>query len=396
MTMMPAIQLPIYMDNHATTRTDPRVVAAMLPYFTEQFGNAASKMHQFGLDAEQAVKSARATIAQCIEAEPRELIFTSGATESNNLAIKGVARFHQHRGNHLITLTTEHKSVLDTCAHLERDGWQVSYIPVQKNGIVDLQVLEAAIRPDTILVSVMLANNEIGVIQPIKEIAALCKARGVVIHTDATQAVGKIPVNVRDLDVDLMSFTAHKLYGPKGVGALFVKRQGSRVRLDPIQDGGGHEQGLRSGTLPVPLIVGFAEACRIAIEEMPAESARLLEFRERLWKSLQSTISDITLNGDYDRRLPGNLNVSFAWVKGESLLLELKDIALSSGSACTSMDSEPSHVLRALGLDDDAADASLRFGLGRFNTMEEVDYVAKQVAVAVTKLRRLSSAANER
>lgn len=396
MTMMPAIQLPIYMDNHATTRTDPRVVAAMLPFFTEQFGNAASKMHQFGMDAEQAVKLARATIAQCIEAEPRELIFTSGATESNNLALKGVARFHQHRGRHLITLTTEHKSVLDTCTHLERDGWQVSYVPVQSNGIVDLKVLEAAIRPDTILVSVMLANNEIGVIQPIKEIAALCKARGVVIHTDATQAVGKIPVNVRDLDVDLMSFTAHKLYGPKGVGALFVKRQGSRVRLDPIQDGGGHEQGLRSGTLPVPLIVGFAEACRIAIEEMPAESARLLEFRERLWKSLQSTISDITLNGDYDRRLPGNLNVSFAWVKGESLLLELKDIALSSGSACTSMDSEPSHVLRALGLDDDAADASLRFGLGRFNTMEEVDYVAKQVAVAVTKLRRLSSAANER
>jgi len=394
MTTMSAIPLPIYMDNHATTRTDPRVVVAMLPYFTELFGNAASKMHRFGLDAEQAVKSARATIAQCIEAEPRELIFTSGATESNNLAIKGVTRFHQHRGKHLITLTTEHKSVLDTCAHLERDGWQVTYVPVQKNGIVDLNILEAAIRPDTILVSVMLANNEIGVIQPIKEIASLCKARGVVIHTDATQAVGKIPVSVRDLDVDLMSFTAHKLYGPKGVGALFVKRQGSRVRLDPIQDGGGHEQGLRSGTLPVPLIVGFAEACRIAIEEMPVESTRLLELRERLWKNLQSKVSDITLNGDYDHCLPGNLNVSFAWVKGESLLLELKDIALSSGSACTSMDSEPSHVLRALGLDDDAADASLRFGLGRFNTMEEVDYVAGRVAEAVTKLRKLSSAAH--
>ncbi|MFT3880810.1 MAG: IscS subfamily cysteine desulfurase [Gemmatales bacterium] len=392
--MMPAIQLPIYMDNHATTRTDPRVVAAMLPYFTEQFGNAASKMHGFGLEAEQAVKSARVTIAQCIEAEPRELIFTSGATESNNLALKGVARFHQQRGKHLITLTTEHKSVLDTCAHLERDGWQVTYVPVQKNGIVDLKVIEAAFRPDTILVSVMLANNEIGVIQPIKEIAALCKARGVVIHIDATQAVGKVPVSVRDLDVDLMSFTAHKLYGPKGIGALFVKRQGSRVRLDPLQDGGGHEQGLRSGTLPVPLIVGFAEACRLAIDEMPTELARLLQLRERLWKNLQSTINNITLNGDYDRRLSGNLNVSFAWVKGESLLLELKEIALSSGSACTSMDSEPSHVLRALGLDDDAADASLRFGLGRFNTMEEVDYVAGRVAEAVTKLRKLSSAAH--
>ncbi|HQR07498.1 MAG TPA: IscS subfamily cysteine desulfurase [Gemmatales bacterium] len=392
--MMPAIQFPIYMDNHATTRTDPRVVAAMLPYFTEQYGNAASKMHRFGLDAEQAVKSARATIAQCIEAEPRELIFTSGATESNNLALKGVARFHQQRGKHLVTLTTEHKSVLDTCAHLERDGWQVTYVLVKKNGIVDLNVLEAAIRPDTILVTVMLANNEIGVIQPIKEIATICKDRGVVIHTDATQAVGKIPVSVCDLDVDLMSFTAHKLYGPKGVGALFVKRQGSRVRLDPLQDGGGHEQGLRSGTLPVPLIVGFAEASRIAIEEMPVESVRLLQLRERLWNNLRSTISNITLNGEYDHRLPGNLNVSFAWVKGESLLLELKEIALSSGSACTSMDSEPSHVLRALGLDDDAADASLRFGLGRFNTMEEVDYVAGRVAEAVTKLRKLSSAAH--
>ena len=391
---MPTVNLPIYMDNHATTRTDPRVVAAMLPYFTEQFGNAASKMHVFGQAAEQAVKEARATIARCIDAEPRELVFTSGATESNNLAIKGVAQFHKQRGKHLVTLQTEHKSVLDTCAHLERDGWEVTYVPVQKNGIVDLKALDAAIRPDTILVSVMLANNEIGVIQPVKEIAAICKARGVPLHTDATQAVGKIPVSVRDLDVDLMSFTAHKLYGPKGVGALYVRRQGSRVRLDPLQDGGGHEQGLRSGTLPVSLIVGFAEACRIAIEEMPAESQRLLQLRERLWSLLKSSINDITLNGDYDHRLPGNLNVSFAWVKGESLLLELRDVALSSGSACTTMDSEPSHVLRALGMDDDQADASLRFGLGRFNTMEEVDYVAERVAQAVAKLRKLSSAAH--
>jgi cysteine desulfurase len=392
--MMPAITLPIYMDNHATTRTDPRVVAAMLPYFTEQFGNAASKMHVFGQAAEQAVKQARETIAKCIEAEPRELVFTSGATESNNLALKGVAQFHKLRGKHLVTLQTEHKSVLDTCAHLERDGWQETYVPVQRNGLVDLKVLETAIRPDTILVSVMLANNEIGVLQPIKKIAALCKAHGVPVHTDATQAVGKIPVSVRDLDVDLLSFTAHKLYGPKGIGALFVRRAGSRVRLEPLQDGGGHEQGLRSGTLPVPLIVGFAEACRIAVDEMPAESQRLLQLRERLWNNLKSSINDITLNGDYDQRLPGNLNVSFAWVKGESLLLELRDVALSSGSACTTMDSEPSHVLRALGMDDDQADASLRFGLGRFNTMEEVDYVAERVAQAVTKLRKLSSAAH--
>lgn len=381
------------MDNHATTRTDPRVVAAMLPFFTEHYGNAASRMHCFGQEAEQAVKQARAVIAQSIDAEPRELIFTSGATESNNLALKGVAQFHQHRGKHLVTLTTEHKSVLDTCVHLERDGWQVSLVPVLSNGLLDLADLESALRPDTLLVSVMLANNEIGVLQPIKEIAALCKARGVLIHTDATQAVGKIPVSVRELDIDLMSFTAHKLYGPKGIGTLFVRRQGSKVRLEPLIDGGGHEQGLRSGTLAVPLIVGFAEAVRLAMIEMPTESTRLHELRNHLWNRLQSTIKDISLNGDFHHRLPGNLNVSFAWVKGESLLLELQEIALSSGSACTTMDSEPSHVLRGLGLDDERADASLRFGLGRFNTMEEVDYVAERVAEAVVKLRKLSSAA---
>lgn len=382
------------MDNHATTRTDPRVLAAMLPYFTEQFGNAASKMHVFGQAAEQAVKTARAVIAQSIEAEPREILFTSGATESNNLALKGVAHFYHHKGKHMVTLATEHKSVLDTCAHLERDGWQVSYVKVQSNGIVDLKQFEAVLRPDTILVSAMLANNEIGVIQPIAEIAQRCKARGILVHTDATQAVGKIPVSVRHLDVDLISFSAHKHYGPKGVGALFIRRAGSRVRLDPLIDGGGHEQGLRSGTLPVPLIVGFAEACRIAMQEMPTESMRLLELRQRLWHGLQAHLKNITLNGDETHRLPGNLNVSFAWVKGESLLLELRDIALSSGSACTTMDSEPSHVLRALGMDDDQADASLRFGLGRFNTAEEVDYVVQRVAEAVTKLRKLSSAAS--
>lgn len=383
----------MYMDNHATTRTDPRVVEAMLPYFTEQFGNAASKMHVFGQAAEQAVKAARGSIAQCIDAEPRELIFTSGATESNNLALKGVAHFHRDRGKHLVTLTTEHKSILDTAAHLQRDGWQVTYVPVQPNGLVDIKELEAALRPETILVSVMLANNEIGVLQPLKEIVTLCHQRGILVHSDATQAVGKIPVSARDLEIDLMSFTSHKLYGPKGVGALFVRRAGSRVRLDPLIDGGGHEQGLRSGTLPVPLIVGFAQACKLAMVEMPGEAQRLMQLRERLWKGLQAHVPHITLNGDWERRLPGNLNVSFSWVKGESLLLELREIALSSGSACTTMDSEPSHVLRALGMDDDQADASLRFGIGRFNTSEEIDYVVQRVSEAVSKLRKLSSAA---
>lgn len=387
-------QLPIYMDNHATTRTDPRVVAAMLPYFSEHYGNAASRMHVFGQYAELAVKAARQQIAECIAAEPRELIFTSGATESNNLAIKGIAHQLAHRGRHLVTLTTEHRSVLDPLAHLEREGWKITRVPVQADGLVDLAAVDAALQPDTVLVSIMLANNEIGVLQPVKELCRLCHARGILFHTDATQAVGKIPVSVRDLEVDLLSFTAHKIYGPKGVGALFIRRQGSRVRLEPLMDGGGHEQGLRSGTLAVPLITGFAEACRLAFSELATESARLLHLRELLWQGLQKKIDHIRLNGAWQPRLPGNLNVSFNWVKGESLLLELKDIALSSGSACTSMDSEPSHVLRGLGLDDELADASLRFGLGRFNTAEEVDYVVQRVAEAVSRLRRLSSAAS--
>lgn len=390
------VTLPLYMDNHATTRTDPRVVEAMLPYFTENFGNAASKMHVFGQHAEHAVKEARAQVAHIINAEPREIIFTSGATESNNLALKGVAHYYISKGKHLVTLATEHKSVLDTCAHLEQLGWNITYVPVEPDGIVDLNKLEAALRPDTILVSGMLANNEIGVLQPIQEIVQRCHARNILVHTDATQAVGKIPVDVRALEVDLLSFTAHKLYGPKGIGTLFVRKQGSRVRLEPLQDGGGHEQGLRSGTLPVPLIVGFGEACRLAEREMSAEAERLLQLRTRLWDGLQQKISQLRLNGAWSPRLPGNLNVSFEWVKGESLLLALRDIALSSGSACTTMDSEPSHVLRALGLDDDLADASLRFGLGRFNTAEEVDYVIEKVASAVHHLRQLSSASGEK
>lgn len=387
-------QLPIYMDNHATTRTDPRVVAAMLPYFSEQYGNAASRMHVFGQFAEQVVKTARQQIAECLAAEPRELIFTSGATESNNLAIKGVAHQLTERGKHLVTLTTEHRSVLDPLSHLEREGWRVTRVPVQPDGLVDLSKLKAALEPDTVLVSIMLANNEIGVIQPIRELCNICHERGILFHTDATQAVGKIPVSVRELGVDLLSFTAHKIYGPKGVGALFIRRQGSRVRLEPLIDGGGHEQGLRSGTLAVPLIAGFAEACRLALSEMPMESVRLVQLRERLWQGLQSKIQHIRLNGAWEPRLPGNLNISLDWVKGESLLLELKDIALSSGSACTSMDSEPSHVLRALGLDEEQADASLRFGLGRFNTLDEVDYAIDRVAEVVARLRQLSSAAS--
>ncbi|HQR41999.1 MAG TPA: aminotransferase class V-fold PLP-dependent enzyme [Gemmatales bacterium] len=383
-----SLSLPIYLDNHATTRTDPRVLEAMLPYFTEHYGNAASKMHVFGQRADEAVKAARTTVARILQAESREIIFTSGATESNNLAIKGVAHEYSKRGKHLITVASEHKAVLDTCAHLERDGWQVTYVPVEPTGLVDLAKLEAAFQQGTVLVSVMLANNEIGVLQPLREIVQLAHRRNIIVHTDATQAVGKVPVDVRELEVDLLSFTAHKLYGPKGIGALFVRKQGGRVRLDPLQDGGGHEQGLRSGTLPVPLIIGFASACELAMAEMGAEAVRLAALRDRLWAGLQC-IPDIHLNGVMSPRLPGNLNVSFLGVKGESLLLELREIALSSGSACTTMDSEPSHVLRALGLDDEMADASLRFGLGRFNTAEEIDYTAKRVAEAVEQLRGL-------
>jgi cysteine desulfurase len=388
------VTLPIYLDNHATTRTDPRVVEAMLPYFTEVYGNPASKMHRFGQQAEAAVKVARQQVAAIINAEPREIIFTSGATESNNLAIKGVAEYYASKGKHIVTLATEHKAVLDTCAHLERRGWQVTYVPVEPDGLINLEKLKSALREDTILVSVMLANNEIGVIQPLRQVIELCHARGFPVHTDATQAVGKIPVDVRELEVDLLSFTAHKLYGPKGIGALFVRKVGGRVRLEPQQDGGGHEQGLRSGTLPVPLIRGFAEACRLASVEMPTEAARLLELRTRLWEGLQR-IPHHRLNGAWEPRLPGNLNVSFQWIKGESLLLALPEIALSSGSACTTLDSEPSHVLRALGLEDDLADASLRFGLGRFTTQDEIDYVIEKVTNAVHHLRSLSSAARE-
>jgi cysteine desulfurase len=385
------VQLPIYMDNHATTRTDPRVVAAMLPYFAEHYGNPASKMHIFGQTADEAVKQARRQVASIINAEPREIVFTSGATESNNLALKGFAHAFQNHGKHLITLQTEHKSVLDTYSHLQRDGFEVTFLPVRSNGLLDLDVLQRALRVDTILVSIMLANNEIGVIQPVAEAARICHERGIFVHSDATQAVGKISVDIHQLGVDLLSFTAHKLYGPKGCGALYVRRQGTRIRLDPLIDGGGHEQGLRSGTLATPLIIGFAAACNLAVAEMPTESARLRQLRDRLWAGLQAKIPDIVLNGDWEHRLPGNLNVSFMGVKGESLLLDLKEIALSSGSACTTTDSEPSHVLRALGRDDDLADASLRFGLGRFNTQEEVDYVVERVAEAVVKLRKFAA-----
>ncbi len=383
------MKFPIYLDNHATTPTDPRVVQAMLPYFTEIFGNAASRNHAFGWQAEEAVEKARKQIADLIGANSKEIIFTSGATESNNLAIKGVAQMYAEKGNHIITAATEHKAVLDTCKHLEKDGFRVTYLPVKGDGAVDLDMLREAITDKTILVSIMYANNEIGYIQPVAEIGKICKEKGVLFHTDGVQAVGKIPVNVIADNIDLMSITAHKLYGPKGVGALYVRRKGPRVQLTAQMDGGGHERGMRSGTLNVPGIVGLGEACALAQKEMPEESARLRALRDRLHAKL-ATIEESYVNGGMDRRLPHNLNMSFAYVEGESLLMGINDIAVSSGSACTSATLEPSYVLKALGLGDDLAHTSIRFGIGRFTTEEEIDYVADKMIDVVNKLRELS------
>lgn len=381
----------IYMDHHATTPVDPRVLEAMLPYFTEKFGNAASRNHRFGWEAEAAVEHARAQIARLINAKPKEVIFTSGATESNNLALKGVVEFYKEKGNHIVTVATEHKAVLDTCRALERTGRaQVTYLPVDRYGSIDLDDLRRAITDRTILISVMHANNEIGTIHPLREIGAIAKERGVLFHTDATQGVGKIPVDVEAMGIDLMSFTGHKIYGPKGCGVLYVRSKGPRVRLVPQIDGGGHERGMRSGTLNVPGIVGVGAACEIAQAEMEAESARLRALRERLREGLFRELDDIYLNGHPTERLPGNLNVSFAYVEGESLLMGLKDIAVSSGSACTSATLEPSYVLRALGVGEDLAHTSIRFGLGRFNTVEEVDYVIERVVHEVRRLRDMS------
>ena len=384
------VKLPIYMDNHATTRTDPRVLDAMLPYFTEAYGNAASRNHEFGWVAEKAVEEARERIAKLIGASAKEIIFTSGATESDNLAIKGVAEMYREKGNHIITQATEHKAVLDSCKRLEKHGYRVTYLPVQKDGRIDLDDLKRAIDDKTILVTIMAANNEIGVLQPIREIGALCHERGVLFHTDAVQSVGKVPFHVIQNNVDLASISAHKIYGPKGVGALYVRRKNPRVQLVAQIDGGGHERGMRSGTLNVTGIVGLGKACELAGQEMTEESTRLATMRERLKAAIMGQLDEVYINGSMEHRLPGNLNLSFAYVEGESLLMGINDVAVSSGSACTSATLEPSYVLKALGAGDELAHSSIRFGIGRFNTDAEVDYVAKRVVETVSRLRELS------
>jgi cysteine desulfurase len=385
-----AIKLPIYMDNHATTPVDPRVLEAMLPYFTENFGNAASRNHPFGWRAEEAVETARGQIAKLIGASAKEIIFTSGATESNNLAIKGAADMYREKGDHIITQVTEHKAVLDTCKRLEKHGFQVTYLPVEKDGRINLDDLRRAITPKTILISIMYANNEIGVVQPIAEIGKIAKEKGVLFHVDGVQAVGKIPVDVNRDGIDLLSLTAHKIYGPKGCGALYVRRRNPRVQLTALIDGGGHERGMRSGTLNVPGIVGFGKACELCMNEMAEESERLRRLRDRLKDKILSRLDEVYVNGSMEHRLPNNLNLSFAYVEGESLLMGINDVAVSSGSACTSATLEPSYVLKALGLGEEIAHSSIRFGLGRFNTEEEVDYVADRVVATVEKLRELS------
>jgi cysteine desulfurase len=385
-----AIKTPIYMDNHATTPVDPRVLEAMLPYFNERFGNSASRNHAFGWTAEEAVENARAQIARLINATPKEIIFTSGATESNNLALKGAAEMYREKGNHIITQVTEHKAVLDTCKRLEKYGYEVTYLPVGKDGRVNPEDVRKAITPKTIIISIMYANNEIGVVQPIAEIGKIAKEKGVLLHSDGVQAIGKIPVDVQADNVDMLSMTAHKIYGPKGVGALYVRRRNPRVQLSAILDGGGHERGMRSGTLNVPGIVGFGKACDICMNEMATESARMIALRDRLRKGLEAKLDEIYINGTMEHHLPNNLNMSFAFVEGESLLMGINDIAVSSGSACTSATLEPSYVLKALGVGEDLAHTSIRFGLGRFNTEEEVDYVVNRMYEVVSRLRELS------
>ena len=384
------VKLPIYMDNHATTAMDPRVFEAMRPYFLEHFGNSASRNHSFGWEAEEAVEKARKQIAELVGANPKEIVFTSGATESNNLALKGVAEMYATKGNHIITAATEHKAILDTCKRLEKNGVRVTYLPVQQNGLIDLDMLREAITDKTILISIMYANNEIGVIQPIAEIGRIAKEKGVLLHTDATQAVGKVPVNVIKDNIDILSLTGHKMYGPKGVGALYVRRRNPRVQLTAQMDGGGHERGMRSGTLNVPGIVGLGAACAICQKEMAEEAKRLGYLRDKLKDNLMAQLDEVYVNGTLEHRLPNNLNISFAYVEGESLLMGINDIAVSSGSACTSATLEPSYVLKALGAGDDLAHSSIRFGLGRFNTEEEVDYVGEKVVDVVKKLRELS------
>jgi cysteine desulfurase len=389
-SLMP-IQTPIYLDYAATTPTDPRVVDAMLPYFTTMFGNAASRTHVFGWQAEEAVEAARREIAAVINADPKEITWTSGATEGNNLAIKGAVEFLRESGKkHVITAVTEHKAVLDTCKYLERNGVDVTYLPVDHDGLVTPEQVEAAIRPDTALVSIMFANNETGVVQPITAIGAVCRKHGVLMHTDAVQAFGKVPLDVEAMNIDLLSISAHKIYGPKGIGALYVRRRRPRVRLTPQIHGGGHERGNRSGTLNVTGIVGFGYAAKLARESMASESARILELREHLRQRLMTEIPHATLNGSPTHRLPGILNISFAYVEGESLLMGLKDVAISSGSACTSASLEPSYVLKAMGLNDELAHSSLRLSIGRFTTLEELDHIADLIAREVARLREMS------
>jgi len=383
------MRLPIYLDNNATTQVDPRVFEAMTPFFLEHFGNAASKSHAFGWTAEEAVDYAREQVAKVIGANSKEVIFTSGATESNNLAIKGVFEMYAAKGNHIITVVTEHKAVLDTCKHLEKLGAEITYLPVGEDGLISMEQLEGAIRPTTILVSVMYGNNELGVLQPIREIGTLCRKHGVLFHTDATQAVGKIPVDVLADNIDLLSFTAHKMYGPKGIGALYVRRKNPRVKVTAQMDGGGHERGMRSGTLNVPGIIGFGKACEIAIQEMESEAVRLSAMRDRLEAALLQ-LEESYVNGTREHRLPHTTNISFKYVEGEGLMMGIKDIACSSGSACTSASLEPSYILKSLGLDDELAHSSIRFGLGRFTTDEEIDFAIDLVTKAVNKLRDMS------
>jgi cysteine desulfurase len=385
-----SVKLPIYLDNNATTRTDPRVVEEMLPYFTEKFGNAASRNHSFGWEAEAGVDEARERIAALLGADPKEIIFTSGATESDNLAIKGVAAMYREKGNHIITQVTEHKAVLDTCKRLESEGFEVTYLPVDRYGLVEPEQVAEAIKDTTTLVTIMTANNEIGTVQPIREIGAVCREKGVLFHTDAVQAVGKIPFDVNADNVDLASISAHKMYGPKGVGALYVRRKGPRVRLTAQMDGGGHERGFRSGTLNVPGIVGFGKAAELARAEMASDAGHSRTLRDKLRDYIMGNIEEVYLNGHPEKRLPGNLNLSFNYVEGESLLMGLSEVALSSGSACTSASLEPSYVLKALGVGDELAHSSLRFGIGRFNTEEEIDYVGQAVVATVNRLREMS------
>ncbi len=388
--MSKALKFPIFLDYHSTTPVDPRVVQEMVPYFTEHFGNAASRNHAYGWEAEAAVEKAREQIAQLVGANPKEIIFTSGATEADNLAIMGVMEMYKEKGNHIITTPIEHKAVLDTCKYLEQKGCEVTYLNVDQYGMINLEELKAAIKPNTVLISIMFANNEIGTIQPVAEIGKIAKEKGVLFHSDAVQAIGKVPVNVESMGIDLMSITAHKMYGPKGVGALYIRRKNPRVRIAEQMHGGGHERGMRSGTLNVPSIVGFGKAAEIARLEMTEESKRLVGLRDKMHREITKAIPEVYLNGHPTQRLPHNLNLSFAYIEGESMIMGMKELAVSSGSACTSASLEPSYVLKAIGVGEELAHTSIRFGLGRFTTNEEVDFAIKKVIETATKLRELS------